>query len=73
MNILCKEIENVEFDIKYKPNCVSFLPNFADRSNINNDKLEDLTEIYKEYKAQRKYKGSFFAKYKTFSAFHLSV
>ena len=57
MNILCKEIENVEFDIKYKPNCISFLPNFADRSNINNDKLEDLTEIYKEYKAQRKYKG----------------
>ena len=57
MNILCKEIENVEFDIKYKPNCVSFLPNFADRSKINNDKLEDLTEIYKEYKAQRKYKG----------------
>ena len=57
MNILCKEIENVEFDIKYKPNCVSLLPNFADRSNINNERLENLTEIYKEYKAQRKYKG----------------
>ena len=57
MNILCKEIENIEFDIKYKPNCVSLLPNFADKSNIDNNKLNALTEIYKEYKAQKKYKG----------------
>ena len=57
MNILCKEIENIEFDIKYKPNCVSLLPNFADRSNIDNNKLDNLTDIYKEYKAQKKYKG----------------
>ena len=57
MNILCKEIENVEFDIKYKPNCVSLLPNFADNSNIDYDKLNILTDIFKEYRAQKKYKG----------------
>lgn len=57
MNILCKEIENIEFDIKYKPNCVSLLPEFASRDNIDEIKINKLAEIYKEYKAQRKYKG----------------
>ena len=57
MNILCKEIENIEFDIKYKPNCVSLLPKFANRDNIDETKINKLAEIYKEYKAQRKYKG----------------
>ena len=57
MNILCKEIENIEFDIKYKPNCVSLLPKFASRDNIDETKINKLAEIYKEYKAQRKYKG----------------
>lgn len=57
MNILCKEIENIEFDIKYKPNCVSLLPEFASRDNIDETKINKLAEIYKEYKAQRKYKG----------------
>ena len=57
MNILCKEIENVEFDIKYKPNCASLLPKFADRTEIDEDKIVKLIELYKGYKAQRKYKG----------------
>ena len=57
MNILCKEIENVEFDIKYKPNCASLLPEFADRTEIDEDKIVKLIELYKGYKAQRKYKG----------------
>lgn len=57
MNLLCKQIESVEFDIKYAPNCVSLLPNFADRNNIDNEKLMKLINICKEYKAQRKYKG----------------
>ena len=57
MNILCKEIENVEFDIKYKPNCISLLPEFADRTEIDEEKMTKLVEIYKGYKAQRKYKG----------------
>nr|DAG31504.1 MAG TPA: RNA dependent RNA polymerase [Caudoviricetes sp.] len=57
MNILCKEIENIEFDIKYKPNCVSLLPEFTSRDNIDETKINKLAEIYKEYKAQRKYKG----------------
>lgn len=57
MNILCKEIENVELDIKYKPNCTSLLPEFADRTEIDEDKIVKLIELYKGYKAQRKYKG----------------
>lgn len=57
MNILCKEIENVEFDIKFKPNRISLLPNFISNENINEDKIIELTNFYKEYKAQRKFKG----------------
>lgn len=57
MNLLCKEIENVEFDIKYKPNCISLLPDFANVKNIDNEKVKELTSICKEYKAQRKYKS----------------
>lgn len=57
MNVLCKEIENVEFDIKYKPNCTSLLPEFADRTEIDEDKMVKLVEVYKGYKAQKKYKG----------------
>lgn len=57
MNILCKEIENMEFDIKYKPNCVSLLPEFAEEIDVDEEKMQSLTSIYKKYKAQKKYKG----------------
>lgn len=57
MNILCKEIENMEFDIKYKPNCVSLLPEFAEEIDVDEEKMQSLTGIYKKYKAQKKYKG----------------
>lgn len=57
MNILCKEIENMEFDIKYKPNCVSLLPEFAEKIDVDEEKMQSLTSIYKKYKAQKKYKG----------------
>ena len=57
MNILCKEIENMEFDIKYKPNCVSLLPEFAEKIDVDEEKIQSLTSIYKKYKAQKKYKG----------------
>lgn len=57
MNVLCKIIENIEFDIKYKPNCLSLLPKFANLDNIDLEKADILTSLYKEYKAQKKYKG----------------
>lgn len=57
MNILCKEVENMEFDIKYKPNCVSLLPEFAEKIDVDEEKMQSLTGIYKKYKAQKKYKG----------------
>lgn len=57
MNILCKEIENTDFDIKYKPNHVSLLPNYVKKDNIDKNKIKELLSLYKEYKAQKKYKG----------------
>ena len=57
MNLLCKEIENVEFDIKFNPNFNSLLPKFAERIDINQDTLKKISDICKSYKAQKKYKG----------------
>lgn len=57
MNILCKIVENIEFDIKFRPNKASLLPNFAENIDINSEKLIKLTQIYKKYKAQKKYKS----------------
>lgn len=57
MNILCKEVEDVEFDIKYRPNATSMLPMFANLEDIDESKIDNLAKIYKEYKAQKKYKG----------------
>lgn len=57
MNNLCREIESVEFDIKYHPNTKSLLPALADFSNIDFSKLESLVILFREYRAQKKYKG----------------
>lgn len=57
MNSLCKEIENIEFDIKYRPNATSMLPMFANLADIKEEKVQELMKIYKEYKAQKKFKG----------------
>ena len=57
MNILCKEIENIEFDIKFRPNKASLLPNLVDKTSINMNKLEELENLCREYKSQKKYKG----------------
>lgn len=57
MNILCKEIENIEFDIKYRPNKNSILPRFAEDIDIDEDKMDKLIDLYKSYKSQKKYRG----------------
>lgn len=57
MNILCKNIESIDFDIKYKPNSKSLLPNYIGNTKIEEKKLVKLFEIYREYKSQKKYKG----------------
>ena len=57
MNMLCKEIEAVEFDIKYRPNCVSLIPTFVSDVEIDDSKMKQLVDIYKHYKARKKYKG----------------
>lgn len=57
MNILCKSVEDTDFDIKYRNKKNSMLPPLADYSQIDIDKIKELNELYREYKAQRKYKG----------------
>lgn len=56
MNILCKEVENTEFDIKYKKGAQSLLPEFSQGINIDEKKMGALLVLYREYKSQKKYK-----------------
>ena len=55
MNILCKEVENTEFDIKYRKSASSLLPEFSKGLDFNEDKIEQLVNIYREYKSKKKY------------------
>lgn len=57
MNNLCKSVENADSDIKYKPTKVSVLGDFADYSEIDEDKLNKLMDICKTYKSEKQYKG----------------
>jgi len=57
MNLLCKDIENIEFDIKYHPNKNSLLPNFYKGTEIDDKKLYKIEELYKKYKAKKKYRS----------------
>lgn len=57
MNILCKEIENVEFDIRYKKNGKSLLPQFCEDIECDETKILELVRIYKNYKSKKKYNG----------------
>lgn len=53
MNILCKYIESCDFDIKFNPNTKSILPSFKGNSEINEDYLLQIMEIYHEYKTKK--------------------
>lgn len=57
MNNLCREIENSDNDIKYHPNKNSLLDDYADFSNINQEKLNKIMDICKNYKSEKQYKG----------------
>lgn len=50
MNILCKEFENVDFDIKYKNCGVNKLPTFENEGyTINEEILLKIRDIYRKY------------------------
>ncbi len=57
MNNLCREIENADCDIKYRPSKTSMLPNFVDYDNIDNNKISQLMDLCKTYKSQKQYKS----------------
>lgn len=50
MNILCKEIENIDFDIKYKAEGINMLPLFEDAGyTIDESKLNIIRSCYRQY------------------------
>ena len=57
MNNLCKDVESADSDIKFHPSKVSLLPLFANYDNIDNDKLNTLMGICKNYKSEKQYAG----------------
>ncbi len=57
MNNLCKEVESSDSDIKFHPNKISLLNEFADYSNIDEEKLVTLMDICKTYKSEKQFRG----------------
>ena len=57
MNNLCKEVESSDSDIKFHPSKISLLSEFADYSNIDEEKLATLMDICKTYKSEKQFKG----------------
>lgn len=57
MNNLCKEVESSDSDIKFHPSKVSLLSEFADYSNIDEEKLVTLMDICKTYKSEKQFRG----------------
>lgn len=57
MNNLCKEVESSDSDIKFHPSKISLLSEFADYSNIDEEKLVALMDICKTYKSEKQFRG----------------
>lgn len=57
MNNLCKEVESSDSDIKFHPSKISLLSEFADYSNIDEEKLAILMDICKTYKSEKQFRG----------------
>ena len=57
MNSLCKEFENMDFDIKYNKDKNNMLLNYYHPQIYDKNKLEILTLLFKEYKSQKQYKA----------------
>jgi len=57
MNNLCKEVESSDSDIKFHPSKISLLNEFADYSNIDEEKLVTLMDICKTYKSEKQFRG----------------
>jgi hypothetical protein len=57
MNNLCKEVESSDSDIKFHPSKISLLNEFADYSNIDEEKLATLMDICKTYKSEKQFRG----------------
>ena len=49
MNTLCKEIENIDFDIKYSKSNKNMLPTFDDEFTVDEEKLKLVKSCYQKY------------------------
>lgn len=58
MNKLCKQIEDVEFDISFRNNKESLIQKFKDENfEIDNDILFKIYQLFKEYKSTKSFRG----------------
>ena len=63
MNTLCREFENIDFDIRFKNNYINYLPTFEDEGYIvDEEKLNKIRDLYRQYNNKKsvKYVDSIF-------------
>lgn len=56
MNLLCKEFENVDFDINFNKGAVSMLPTFEDEFEVDSDRYRQVKELYRKFSARKQVK-----------------
>lgn len=56
MNLLCKEFENVDFDINFSKGAVSMLPTFEDEFEVDGDRYKQVKELYRKFSARKQVK-----------------
>ena len=56
MNLLCKEFENVDFDINFSKGAVSMLPTFEDEFEVDSDRYKQVKELYRKFSARKQVK-----------------
>ena len=57
MNLLCKELENVDFDINFNKGAVSMLPTYEDKFEIDTEKLALMKELYRKFSSRKQVKS----------------
>ena len=57
MNLLCKEFENVDFDINFNKGAVSMLPTYEDKFEIDTEKLALMKELYRKFSSRKQVKS----------------
>lgn len=58
MNLLCKDFEDIEFEIAYRSKAISIIQEFRDKDfNVDERIYNEILRLYKEFKSTKSFRG----------------